>query len=712
MSEPLLSEPVYTGDLPGIMPEDQPVFLGGDRLLFWNSETGKYCISLIDASIEKGTFVIEPVLQSGALKDHAGFALVWLGSNRILAYHPKTGEGTTLSYNRDDLKGDPIVPEPSQTRIPLPPGSEVIYIGRDRLLCLSPDMGCMVISTTDISGLKPRLPPKRKIPPLSDRITESFDRKTAHPETYTLDLPDNLVKAKFLEAAWLGDDQLAVWDSSSGTGYVGLCEGKKFITQQEFYIKRLGFRPYYIGSGHALVRDIRKRLAIIHRIIVRHVLRPINDYLELHHNVRDAIAWQANGREILYRDWDNFAATERFYSRLARFYTAISEGDHPVFSFSSDPSNPAFSVAPVPGIAPCSTPGGYIMAVDAAQIYLAHVAQSLTIQLSRSLNWQLHDYSDPDLRLILRGSSMFREGSASDNSVGLYMVNADINGNGTPGDPVKGYHFLTGTDPSFRSGRSMIRDTQRETIMELFRWIRDHLCHGPDITGGPRGLSAYGYAGNAPVEKIFSRALSPESGMNQHGPKYYAWFGCHSAAALVVWLMRTVNIPCRGHYTYIQNDTTPAHHGIDFPSQRLFSAHMDNFYAIPFFMDPTIEPLEVFDHDGDYETMKLRDLTPYTPGERRWEQYMQTQARKALAHPTFEFVSAYWYDQIFQYNSFQNLLTSSSFMFTTTEADGLRREFGSRLEAAITSLREAYHLSGSAARNAYLAHYTTWLNNR
>jgi hypothetical protein len=216
------------------------------------------------------------------------------------------------------------------------------------------------------------------------------------------------------------------------------------------------------------------------------------------------------------------------------------------------------------------------------------------------------------------------------------------------------------------------------------------------------GLSAYGYAGEAPIEKIFTRAgfTIPERGQDPVRPrvdyasKNYAWVGCHSATALVVWLMRTINIPCRGHETFISdNQTVGQDHGIDFPSEQLFSTHSDNFYAIPMFMDPTIEPLVVFEHDANYQPMKALYLIAPAPGVHRTEEHNRAMARKALSHPTFDFVYAYWSDKILgnQSTAFQVLLTGNG--FDRSEVEGIREEFRSRLEGAITSFLAAHNLS-------------------
>jgi hypothetical protein len=399
-------------------------------------------------------------------------------------------------------------------------------------------------------------------------------------------------------------------------------------------------------------------------------------------------------------------ATSSFCATLENFYDNINDGKNVPFAWKADPNQ---DVAPVPGVAP----GQYLRSgwtfyspEDASQIYLAHVAQSLWVELTQPVAWHLHSFSDSQLALIL--PTMFNEGTAANNGVGLYNITFSC-GNATPGDPAKSFRFILGTDTNFRLGPSLIKDTVRETIFELFRWFRDHLCHASinDFTGR---LNAYGYAGLPPIEKMFTRAINPD--YPNLGLRYWSWNGCWSAAALAVWLMRTMNIPCSGQPTYIDDGPYPHHCGIDFPSERLFSAHTDNFYADFDLKDPTIEPSEIFEPDGDYETMKQKYLTAPVTGESRTKSYSQAFDRKGLQHPTHSWVDLYWGGQIWNTDRVGDRLIVDG--FDPTDLPSLHAQYDSGLQAAIDAFKKQnpQYTSDSDAVVAYDAAWKTWDDNR
>jgi hypothetical protein len=704
MPESFLSPPIKEGILPEIGPHDQLIFLGGDRLLAWNSPTGHYRIWRIGLSRAQGT-IVDASLYEGIWEDRTGHVLVWLGGDQLLDYNPGTGEYTGLHYDRTVVGDKPFSALAAPEKHSLPPHCLLTYLGRDRLLVVSLQGKSQLFDTARLLKAESLAPPPKPQPFHFPSDCQNF-------------FTGPKIAEGDLRVVWLGGDRLAVWDSKSGEG----CGGRYregLVPMKKFPSDLQECRMMYIGQNCVLAWQPGTERSWINEVLLQAYLNPgLDDYLELHHNVRDAITWQHDGQLLTYKEWDLYPSTALFYAALAKFYNSIAVGSNVPFVFQADPNQ---TIAPLDGIAPGQYPGlgpgqypgqvddYYIGAIDAAQIFLAHVAQSLWVELTRQVAWPLHSFSDSQLVLLLGSDYMFTEGLAANNKTGFYAVNYDCCGNGTPGDPTKSYRFLTGTDVGIRNGPSMIKNTICETIFELFRWLRDHLRHCLH-SGGTEGLAAYGYAGYPPIEKMFTKVTDPWN--KQIGPRYHAWWGCHSAAALVVWLTRTINIPCCGHWTYI--DQYPLHHGIDFPSQRLFSAHTDDFYAISKLIDPTIEPSEVFEPEPDYDAMKQNYLTAPAPGEDPLQTYNRAMAHKALAHPTFYYVDLYWYELIYPGSS--SLSTElAQVKFDAAEVQALRAQYVGKLQAAIDSFKQQQGLQNApeaTARTAYEAANDTWRNNR
>ena len=435
---------------------------------------------------------------------------------------------------------------------------------------------------------------------------------------------------------------------------------------------------------------------------------PYDEYLNRYPNVRAAIRWEG----VPYDGWAQYTPTHEFYTNLKYYYSVIEAGKEIYYSF-------------LPDFAPPLT-NGYMTIESASDLFLAHVAHSLWIEITQAVPWRLHNYDDEELALILGGSGMFRKGTG--NASHLYMINENVSGKGMPMRPDKSYRFLTGTDPSIRSGNSFIRNNKRGTIWEVFRWLRDNLGHGTQGLSEEKRKEAYGYPGPQPIEKMFTRTVKPDSGL---GPRYWVHDGCHGAAALVVWLLRVINIPARSWKTFIEDSQTPMHSGIDLPCEYLFSSHMDNFYAQQQSKDSTMEPWEIFAAPSTfgrpsrgslyrrkvkiaerrYRSLRRKYLTAPGPGEQRARYARKFLAIVCLKHPTYFFVSAYWEFLIYHTTVFSDTLQANG--YDSSEVDSATNVFAPKLQAAIDAYKiKNPGLSDANCLEAYKAAYTAWDSGR
>jgi hypothetical protein len=191
---------------------------------------------------------------------------------------------------------------------------------------------------------------------------------------------------------------------------------------------------------------------------------------------------------------------------------------------------------------------------DAWNIYLAHVAHALKIEVHNMVAWSLSDYSSGELALLFDGRYLFDFVP----SRGLYKFSSRFPGGRqgvTDWDAGVGYEFLE---------RHGMIGTQAETVYNFTNWLRRNLVHVNNNT--PEDWD--GYPGCPPVEKI----LSP--------PEWYRHWtqGCAATSSLYITVLQSVNIPVSRGASYFatRNGPEQAHHRVEFPTLGIGLAHSDD----------------------------------------------------------------------------------------------------------------------------------------
>jgi hypothetical protein len=162
--------------------------------------------------------------------------------------------------------------------------------------------------------------------------------------------------------------------------------------------------------------------------------------------------------------------------------------------------------------------GEAISEQDAWTIFLAHIAQSLWVEVHRLVPWRLADFNDAQLAFLLDGRWLFSFLADSNTYAFRYFLMGFI----TDWNPQVSYEFL--------SNLNLIRPTQQETIFALTDWMRGHLIH---ISSDTDKVQQYGYAGFAPADKI----LYPLEG------RKHITEGCSGTTGLYGAVLRAVNVP-------------------------------------------------------------------------------------------------------------------------------------------------------------------------
>ena len=701
--------------LPGTEPRVGPchdvVWLGGDRVLDWFSSKGLYRFYEGRLPFERKR--VSPV-EEGSWPSRRGRRFAWLGGNQLLEWEPGRDLYTVWqcvvgSKSRESRTSRELLEGPVASGF-WDEGAEggVTYLGRGYLLAADPSTGGY--------GLW--------------RWTGKELRSVDMPADHAVGKWIGAQEKRRLRFAWLGADRLLAWNVASGEGlplrwgrrlrpdpsltfgdpsvpdltgyglaYVGggtLFGWRREPSAKDAKAPRRGLLPPIdCFRGHIDETDIEVqgwRITApleIHPLPDRGPLADIEDYLEQHPQVRDAIVWPEEAGPVPYTEWNVGPTTAHFSDILAKFYGNLNAGVALAFSFRAGGERPALT-------------GTLLQTRDASEIFLAHVAHSLWIEINRKVEWKLHDYNRAELALLLDGASMFVPGTVATNASGFYYANMAVSGHGMPMDPTRSHTFLT----TQGAGSSLIRASVRDTILQVTRWVRDHLLHGSRLASG-RGPMPFM---DTMLEPTVNAALP---GL---GARHWAWWGCHSAAALLVWLMRAVNIPAWSAPGYTEDQPTssgPPHSGIDFPSERLYRGHADDLYAIPQLKDPTIEPTQIYTSAADYVEVSAKYKTAPAPGDRRRAEYDQTIAHIGLAHPTFFFVDNYWHDRVHA-NSTRLNSRLKALGFEEADIPDLRTTYDHGLEAAVESFRNDRppDESESDALEAYRSAHTAWENNR
>ena len=196
----------------------------------------------------------------------------------------------------------------------------------------------------------------------------------------------------------------------------------------------------------------------------------------------------------------------------------------------------------------------YFSREDAWNMYLAHVAHALKVEVHKLVPWSLADHPEEDLALFF-DSRYYLTYVPSE---GMYKFSLKIPGGRsgvTDWSPEVGYDFL--------HSQGMI-GTQAETVYNFTNWVRENLVHANNSTP----VDWDEYPGFPPVEAI----LYPPEGQRH-------WTnGCTGTTSLYIAILQSVNIPVVKGVSYFAQQGGPSlpHSRVEFPSLGIGLAHSDD----------------------------------------------------------------------------------------------------------------------------------------
>ena len=174
---------------------------------------------------------------------------------------------------------------------------------------------------------------------------------------------------------------------------------------------------------------------------------------------------------------------------------------------------------------------------DGRDVYFAHVAHILYVELNQVVPWSLESYSSGELEHLLDGSNFFRMARGRDGNLyyalGYNSVTQETQS--VLGDPRNPYRFLSGEPVA---GQNLVGPTPEATAINLTEWFHDNLFHWP----GNAATGIAFYRAQPYLSDHFVRWPVDVRGEEQ---ALYVATGCWAATDLFKDLLRSVNIPIR-----------------------------------------------------------------------------------------------------------------------------------------------------------------------
>lgn len=308
----------------------------------------------------------------------------------------------------------------------------------------------------------------------------------------------------------------------------------------------------------------------------------VANYLQKHPRVKEQIGLEVDRQShAISGEWLYFDHWPKIWSsRLQALFDAMASGK-PL---------PLANALPLADPKIMRHPGqlGYRSVDLARDVYFAHVAHSLWLDMSNQIPWKLESWSDYELSYLLSSKVLFsamRLPSSND----LYYVTEFASSNeateNIQHDPRIAFKFML-KEPE--QGRRLIGANPSDTGMKLSEWFHDYLFHRTEKFDGRSHHRNHPW-----IKDRLQRHMVPLLGR-----VYIASAGCWSASSLFADLMRSVNIPIKKVTTAITSISgrEGTHSGLVFNWQgssceSRYLLHTDYLYSIgAYFQDPAPAP--------------------------------------------------------------------------------------------------------------------------
>lgn len=256
-------------------------------------------------------------------------------------------------------------------------------------------------------------------------------------------------------------------------------------------------------------------------------------WLHEHPKVRAAIRWQKpDGSGSTYEQW---STAER--GDLADAYTTAVSGQ--ATGLADPPPN-------LRELAGADYPDTTLSRDDAWRLYVAHVAQSLAVEIDNRVDWSLTDCSAKELAVLLDSRQFF----AWDTHHGGYSIDESIGGLALPAAPDTSFALIekirrtpelqADVPPAPGLGTPLQLSPRAILIAQLLGWCRDNMTHFAGIYHAKDMQATWQYRGMTPVARVISGTHNHEVSP----PHFGHWTaGCYGTVGFLRAVLRTANVP-------------------------------------------------------------------------------------------------------------------------------------------------------------------------
>jgi hypothetical protein len=300
-------------------------------------------------------------------------------------------------------------------------------------------------------------------------------------------------------------------------------------------------------------------------------LPSLESWLTDHPDVANAICWEKPippgtfQRIYAYTQW-----SQDQKQQLHNFYAEILSRSGPVLQ---DPPPNGYQAAGDELVQDTLISRDY-----AWPLYLAHVAQTLTVEIARWVPWSITTYTDEQLRILLDSRSFFTWRSGDH-----YAISFVRHGCVVPAPPAFMFSFLARTIG--------LAATPRLMVARLLEWCRERLQHMSNGFTAENLLAFWQYAGWPPVSRIVNGTVNSA----EHPELGHYTAGCWGTSGFLRAVLRTVNIPVVSAMIENFSDAITG-----FPTLSLYLSHGDDPYNMWNLSHPRWSSDEFFIDEATY----------------------------------------------------------------------------------------------------------------
>jgi hypothetical protein len=212
---------------------------------------------------------------------------------------------------------------------------------------------------------------------------------------------------------------------------------------------------------------------------------------------------------------------------------------------------------------------------DAWHLYIAHIANTLLLEINHKVNWSITNYGDEELKILLDARNYYYDPSRySGSDPGGFSVIGWV----TPAPPDQIQSFL--------KENKIIQSDRLHTIGALLDWCRWNLIHYSDSFTAINCVYHWQYRGLPPVSRIIGGTCHNNENTTYQYPNHWT-AGCWGTTDFMISVLRVANIPVE------QVGSGGGHAAPYFVTEEMYLSHGDDPYDYVYLSVPQYPAIEL-----------------------------------------------------------------------------------------------------------------------